>query len=416
MGASLRSDALTLITHNDTDGLESADINAKRVAGSHQYRCLSGCRFCIFGPVCNLWTCHAPESQTNMLAYTEGKKQLKTRLWDRTGNGGIAFTELGFGAAPLGNLYRALTEDDAQATLNRAWGAGVRYFDTSPQYGLGLSETRLNRFLRGKPRGDYVISTKVGRLLRATTPDKRIGFGKWFDVPSRTEIYDYSYDGVMRSLEFSLERLGIDNIDLLYVHDLDVWTHGSQAKMEAHRETFMAGGYKALVALRDEGVIKAFGPGLNEWEPCLWLLERGDFDIFLLAGRYTLLEQEALESFLPMATARGVGIVIGGPYNSGILATGPKPGAFYNYDPAPQAILDRVARIEVVCAKHSVRMVDAAFQFPLCHPAVVSVIPGGQGVAEMDANLVAATAMIPPALWADLKAEGLLHPDAPVNH
>ncbi len=341
--------------------------------------------------------------------------QLKTRHWDRQGNGGITFTELGFGAAPIGNLYRALSEEDAQTTLNRAWDAGVRYFDTSPQYGLGLSETRLNRFLRGKSRGDYVISTKVGRLLRATTPEKRIGFGKWFDVPSRTEVYDYSYDGVMRSLEFSLERLGIDYIDVLYVHDLDVWTHGSQAKMEAHRATFMAGGYKALVALRDEGVIKAFGPGLNEWQPCLWLLERGDFDIFLLAGRYTLLEQEALASFLPMATARGVGIVIGGPYNSGILATGPKPGAFYNYDPAPQPILDRVAQIEAVCLRHSVRMVDAAFQFPLCHPAVVSVIPGGQGVAEVDANMRAATAVIPAALWADLKTEGLLHADAPVG-
>lgn len=340
--------------------------------------------------------------------------QLKTRHWDRIGNGGLTFTELGFGAAPIGNLYRAVSEDDAQETLNRAWNAGVRYFDTSPQYGLGLSETRLNRFLREKSRGDYVISTKVGRLLRATTPDKRIGFGKWFDVPSRTEVYDYSYDGVMRSLEFSLERLGIDHIDLLYVHDLDVWTHGSQTKMEAHRATFMAGGYKALVALRDEGVIKAFGPGLNEWQPCQWMAERGDFDLFLLAGRYTLLEQEALQSFLPLATQRGIGIIIGGPYNSGILATGPKPGAFYNYDPAPQHILDQVAKIEAVCKSHNIRMVDAAFQFPLRHPAVVSVIPGGQTEAEVDANLAAANAVIPAELWANLRNEGLLRADAPV--
>lgn len=340
--------------------------------------------------------------------------QLKTRHWDRIGNGGLTFTELGFGAAPIGNLYRAVSEDDAQETLNRAWNAGVRYFDTSPQYGLGLSETRLNRFLREKSRGDYVISTKVGRLLRATTPDKRIGFGKWFDVPSRTEVYDYSYDGVMRSLEFSLERLGIDHIDLLYVHDLDVWTHGSQTKMEAHRATFMAGGYKALVALRDEGVIKAFGPGLNEWQPCQWMAERGDFDLFLLAGRYTLLEQEALQSFLPLATQRGIGIIIGGPYNSGILATGPKAGAFYNYDPAPQHILDRVAKIEAVCKSHNIRMVDAAFQFPLRHPAVVSVIPGGQTEAEVDANLAAANAVIPAELWANLRNEGLLRADAPV--
>jgi D-threo-aldose 1-dehydrogenase len=177
----------------------------------------------------------------------------------------------------------------------------------------------------------------------------------------------------------------------------------------------MAGGYKALLSLRDQGVIKAFGAGVNEWQACQWLTERGDFDLFLLAGRYTLLEQDALETFLPMAEARGIGIVIGGPYNSGILATGPKPGAFYNYDAAPQPILDHVARIEAVCKRHTTRMVDAAFQFPLRHPAVVSVIPGGQGVAEMEANAVAANAEIPPALWADLKAEGLMRQDAPVS-
>jgi len=177
----------------------------------------------------------------------------------------------------------------------------------------------------------------------------------------------------------------------------------------------MAGGYRALVSLREHGVIKAFGAGVNEWQACQWLTERGDFDLFLLAGRYTLLEQEALESFLPLAGQRGIGIVIGGPYNSGILATGPKPGAFYNYDPAPQAILDRVARIEAVCQRHGVRMVDAAFQFPLRHPAIVSVIPGGQGVAEMEANYVAAMAEIPRTLWAELKAEGLMRDDAPVG-
>jgi hypothetical protein len=176
----------------------------------------------------------------------------------------------------------------------------------------------------------------------------------------------------------------------------------------------MASGYRALVELRDQGVIKGFGAGINDWRPASGC-SSGDFDIFLLAGRYTLLEQEALESFLPLCTSAASGIVIGGPYNSGILATGPRPGAFYNYDPAPQAILDRVARIEAVCAAHGTRMVDAAFQFPLRHPAVVSVIPGGQSVAEVHGNLAAARATIPPALWADLKAEGLLRPDAPVG-
>jgi D-threo-aldose 1-dehydrogenase len=194
-----------------------------------------------------------------------------------------------------------------------------------------------------------------------------------------------------------------------------VFTHGSEAARDARLEELMAGGYKALLSLRDQGVIKAFGAGVNEWQSCQWLTERGDFDLFLLAGRYTLLEQEALETFLPLAEQRGIGIIIGGPYNSGILATGPRPGAFYNYDLAPGHILDKVARIEAVCKRHTVRMVDAAFQFPLRHPSVVSVIPGGQGVAEMDANAVAATAEMPPALWADLKAEGLMRQDAPVG-
>jgi D-threo-aldose 1-dehydrogenase len=219
----------------------------------------------------------------------------------------------------------------------------------------------------------------------------------------------------MRSLEFSRERLGVDRIDILYAHDLDLFNHGSQAVLDAKLAELMEGGYRALVELRDAGVIKAFGAGVNEWQSCQWMAERGDFDLFLLAGRYTLLEQEALQSFLPLCVERGIGIVVGGPYNSGVLATGPKPGAFYNYDPAPQEILDRVAKIEAACKRHDVRMVDAAFQFPLRHPAVVSVIPGGQGTAEMASNVLAAKAEIPQALWAELKAEGLMRADAPVE-
>ncbi len=339
---------------------------------------------------------------------------MRIRHWDRLGNGGLDFTELGFGAAPIGNLYRAISEAEAQAILTRAWDAGVRYFDTAPLYGLGLSETRLNHFLRGKPRDAYIISTKIGRHLRPCPPDQRDGIGKWFEVPARNEVYDYSYDGVMRSLEASLERLGLDRIDILYAHDLDVANHRSQSGLDAKLSEFMSSGYRALIDLRNQGVIKAFGAGVNEWQPCQWLLERGDFDLFLLAGRYTLLEQAPLASFLPLAQKRGVGIIIGGPYNSGILATGPKPGAFYNYDPAPEKILARVTALQTACQAHGVRLVDAAFQFPLRHPAVVSIIPGGQGVAEMDSNVKAAQTEIPPELWADLKAQGLLHPDAPV--
>jgi D-threo-aldose 1-dehydrogenase len=339
---------------------------------------------------------------------------LTTRHWDRHGTGGLTFTELGFGSAPIGNLFRAITDDDAHAVLQAAWDGGVRYFDTAPLYGLGLSETRLNRFLRGKPRAEYVLSSKIGRLFRATTPDKRDGFGKWFDVPSRNEVYDYGYDAVFRSVEFSLERLGIDRIDILYAHDLDLFNHGTADALDARLAEFMAGGYRALLQLRDEGVIAAFGAGVNEWEPCRWLMERGDFDIFLLAGEYSLLRTEALEGFMTPAAARGVGVVVGGPYNSGILATGPRPGAQYRYNDAPDWAMDRAGKLQAICTAHGVRLVDAAFQFCTRHPAVVSVIPGGQTQAEMASNLQAAAAAIPPALWDEMKAAGLIHPDAPV--
>lgn len=340
---------------------------------------------------------------------------LKTRHWDRLGNGGLTFTEIGMGTAPLGNLYRAISDDEAHAVLERAWEAGVRYYDTAPLYGYGLSEMRVNRFLRGKPRDEFVLSTKVGRLLHACAPEDRDGLGKWFEVPNRVEEYDYSYDGVMRSVEFSLERLGVDRIDVLFAHDIDVPNQGSRANVNAKVDELMAGGYHAMEKMRNEGVIKAFGAGVNEWEVCQTLTERGDFDIFLLAGRYTLLEQEAMDSFLPMAEARGIGIVTGGPYNSGILATGPVAGAYYNYDPAPEDVLKKVGQIQAVCEAHGVRLIDAAFQFPLLHPCTLTVIPGGQGVAEMESNLVASRAAIPEKVWSDLKAKGLMRTDAPVG-
>ena len=338
---------------------------------------------------------------------------LATRHWDRSGNGGLTFTELGFGTAPFGNLYRAISDADADAILEAAWEGGVRYYDTAPLYGLGLAETRLNRFLRTKPRNEYVLSTKVGRYLLPATDDTRDGIGKWFDVPARREVYDYSYDGVMRSLEASFERLGVDRIDILYVHDIDVPNQGSRANVDAKVAQLMAGGYHALERLRLDGTIKAFGVGVNEWQVCEQLLRAGDFDLFLLAGRYTLLEQDPLDSFLPLCVERGAGVVIGGPYNSGILATGPREGARYDYDLAPQDVLDRVGRIQAVCESHGVRLVDAAFRFPLLHPAAVASIPGGQGRAEMESNLDAARADVPDGLWSDLKAEGLMREDAP---
>ena len=339
---------------------------------------------------------------------------MKKRVFKAPSGQSITFTELGFGAAPLGNLYRPVSEDDAQKTLDTAWKCGIRYFDTAPLYGLGLSETRLNHFLRGKTRKDYVISTKAGRLLEVCPPEERTGIGKFFDTPSRKQRYDYTYDGVMRSLEFSLERLGIDSIDIVFAHDVDVFTHGSEAARDAHVKTLMNSGYKALLKLRDEKVIKAIGAGINEWQVGEMLTLAGDFDIFLLAGRYTLLEQEALNSFLPLCEQRGIGIVLGGPFNSGILAVGPKPGAMYNYQRAPKPILDRVREIEAVCKAHKVSLPQAALGFPLHHSCVVSVIPGGVTPKEVMLNVKTMDVKLPKALWKDLKARGLLHRDAPV--
>ena len=336
------------------------------------------------------------------------KRKLKTRSGVE-----LQFTELGFGAAPLGNLYRPLTERDARATLDAAWSAGCRYYDTAPLYGLGLSETRLNGFLRAKPRDSYLISTKIGRILELCAPEDRSRQGAFFETPSRRERFDYSYDGVMRSLEFSLERLGLDRVDIVYAHDVDVFTHGSKEASDQRIGELMEGGYKALIKLREAGAIKAIGAGVNEWEVAETLARAGDFDMFLLAGRYTLLEQQALESFLPYCVERNIGVAIGGPFNSGILATGPKRGAFYNYAPASAEVLDRVARIQAVCKAHGVRLAEAALRFPLSHPAIVSVIPGGQKPGEVRRNAEMIGAKIPPALWRDLKAAGLMRADAP---
>jgi D-threo-aldose 1-dehydrogenase len=336
----------------------------------------------------------------------------KRKLATRSG-ATLQFTELGFGAAPLGNLYRPMTEKEARATLDVAWAVGCRHYDTAPIYGLGLSETRLNGFLRAKPRDAFLISTKVGRLLHLCRPEERSFQGGFFETPSRRESFDYSYDGVMRSIEFSLERLGLDRIDIVYAHDVDVFTHGSREASDARVGEFMDGGYRALVKLRDGGAIQAIGAGVNEWEVAETLARAGDFDVFLLAGRYTLLEQEALQSFLPYCVDKKIGVVIGSPFNSGILATGPKRGAHYNYRPAPPAVLERVRRIETICKAYGVKIAEAALRFPLSHPAIVSAIPGGQKPGEVRRNAEMLDAQIPAAMWRTLKAEGLLRADAP---
>ncbi len=337
---------------------------------------------------------------------------LPLRPFRTRGGETLAFSAMGFGGAPLGNLYKPLPESEARATLDAAFDAGCRYFDTAPLYGLGLSETRLNPFLRAKRGQGLVLSSKIGRLLQRCPPQERDQQDYYIDTPSRRLLNDYSYDGVMRSVEASLERLGVDRINILYAHDIDAATHGEEAS-EAHIKAFLDGGCRALTELRDQGVIAAFGAGLNEWQMCERLARAGDFDMFLLAGRYTLLEQEALDSFLPLCLEKGIGIALGGPFNSGILATGPVPGAYYNYAPAPPDILARVARIEAVCKAHGVSLAEAALAFPFGHKAVVSVIPGARSPQEVARNRAMLGKTLPAGLWADLKTEKLLRPDAP---
>ncbi|MCI4666287.1 MAG: aldo/keto reductase [Neomegalonema sp.] len=340
-------------------------------------------------------------------------KATATARLNARASGLAPLTRMGFGAAPLGNLYRAVSEDDAQAALQAAYDAGLRFFDVAPQYGLGRAEERIGAALARWAREDLVLSTKVGRLLEDCAPEE-VTPEAFVDTPQKRIVYDYTYDGVMRSYEASKPRLGTERIDVLLVHDVDMFTHKSREVSDAKvRELFDGGGYRALVELRDAGAVAAIGAGVNEWQVCETLLGLGEFDTFLLAGRYTLLEQEALQSFLPLCEKRDVGVILGGPYNSGILATGAVPGAMYNYAPAPATVMDRVRRIEQICAAHQTPLIAAALQFPLGHPAVKTVIPGGVSQAEVAANVAVLEAEVPAALWSDLKSEGLIRADAP---
>ncbi len=322
-------------------------------------------------------------------------------------------TELGCGGAPLGNLFTEIPEDDAAGALETAWDLGMRWFDTAPLYGLGLSERRFGRCLAGKPRDAFVISTKVGRYIEPCAPEEA-ATDKFVVPKTHRFVFDYGYDGTMRSFEQSLDRLGLDRIDVLFCHDADVWTHGTHEAADAAIRSFMSGGYRAIHELRTQGVIKAIGAGLNNWEPCERMAREGDFDLFLLAGRYTLLEQDALETFLPLCEERGIGILLGGPFNSGILATGPVDGAIYNYGPAKPEILDRVRRIERVCQAHGVALPAAALRFPLGHPCVFSIIPGPRTPAETRQAVETLEVDIPARLWSDLRTERLIREDAPV--
>lgn len=338
----------------------------------------------------------------------------KLRLLNQRTSRPIPLTQMGFGGAPLGNLYKKVAESDAQAALSAAYDCGVRYFDTAPQYGLGRSETRFGAAIDRFGRENIQLSTKVGRLLLDCEPHE-VTPEAFVDVPQKRIVFDYTYDGVMRSYDESKKRLGVDDVDILLVHDLCAFSHGSQEISDAKvRELFDGGGYRALTELRASGEVAAIGAGVNEWQVCEKLLGLGDFDGFLLAGRYTLLEQEALDSFLPLCEKRDVGIILGGPYNSGILATGAVPGAKYNYDVAPDHIMERVAKIEAVCAAHETPLIAAALQFVLGHPCVKTVVPGAVSAAEVEANAALMDRQIPAGLWSDLRNEGLIRSDAPL--
>jgi D-threo-aldose 1-dehydrogenase len=327
------------------------------------------------------------------------------------GQTAVQVTPLGFGGAPLGNLYAAVTDVAAKRTVDAAWSSGCRYFDTAPSYGYGLSERRLGDRLRHRPRADYVLSTKVGRLLHRGRPAATVADMFASPMPFHA-VFDYSYDGVMRSIEHSYQRLGLERIDIAFIHDIGRVTHG-----ERHSEVMkgaMEGAYRALDTLRREGQIGAIGIGVNEFEVCAEALRHGDFDCFLLAGRYTLLEQTALDDFFPRCAAKGISVIIGGPFNSGILARGDVPDATYNYEAAPADVRARVGKLADVCARHRVSMPAAALQFVLAHPVVASVIPGARDAVEVKGHWKMLRHTIPPEFWSELREVGLLHPMAPV--
>ncbi|MBL8571833.1 MAG: aldo/keto reductase [Phreatobacter sp.] len=331
----------------------------------------------------------------------------------RIGRTKLEVTAFGFGAAPIGGFRATIPEDQASATVWAAHKAGTNFYDTSPFYGYGRSELRLGSVLRQLPRDSFVLSTKIGRWMRPMKPGEVIANLRPNGLPF-APTFDYSYDGVMRSLEHSLLRLGLARVDILFIHDVDFWSLNDRDLLEKHFKQAMDGGYRALDELRRAGTISAIGCGLNDAGMCARFARAGDFDCMLLAGRYTLLEQAALDEFMPLAEKKDISVVIGGPYNSGILTGNVKPGAKYDYADAPEAILERARRLEAVCRRHDVPLAAAAIQFPLAHPAVAAVIPGALNPQEIEQNVAHLRRAIPAALWQELRHEKLIDPAAPV--
>ncbi|RJL25215.1 aldo/keto reductase [Bailinhaonella thermotolerans] len=311
----------------------------------------------------------------------------------RLGSTDVEVSTLSFGAAPLGNLFAPMSDDQAGASVRRALAGGVRYFDTAPHYGAGLSERRLGAALRAADRGSYTLSTKVGRLLRPLAPGEENDAPMFRDSPPYKRVWDFGRAGVRASIEESLERLGLDRVDVVYLHDPDV---------AGAEEAVYESAYPALAELREQGVVGAIGAGTNETELLTRFVRRLDLDVVLCAGRYSLLDRRAAEELLPACSERGTSVVIGGVYNSGLLAD-PRPGATYDYLPAPEPLVERALRMKALCETYGVPLRAAAIAFPLRHPAVASVLVGCRSEAEVADNLAMFAAEVPDALWAELE-------------
>jgi D-threo-aldose 1-dehydrogenase len=329
----------------------------------------------------------------------------------QVGSTGLSLPRFGLGTAHLGGMYGRVDEPSSQATLQAAWDAGVRFFDTAPWYGRGLSEHRLGAFLLNQPRDEFLVTTKVGRVLHRPKDPRSFDRSPWGGGLNFEVAFDYSHGGVMRAYEQSLQRLGLDTVDALLIHDLDAEGHGE--RFTEHTRDLVGSGIKALEELKRAGDIKAIGMGINLATSLDNVATLVDLDFVLVAMPYTLIDQAVLRTGLARCLARRVSVIIGAPFASGILATGSRPGARYFYRPAPEEIQAKVRRIEAVCEHHGVRLPAAALQFPLAHPAVVAIIPGAARPSEVTANIASLLTPIPAAFWAELKAVGLIDAEAP---
>lgn len=329
----------------------------------------------------------------------------------KLGRSSLYVSELGFGGASIGNLYGACTNLEAETVVSKSWDLGIRYFDTSPSYGNGLSERRLGLALQQYPREDYIVSTKVGDFLYADANSLPPATIFVHQAPFYLR-YDYSYDGIKRVFEDSLQRLGLNYIDILLVHDLDPIIH-DQKTFAQHFRHYVEGGYKALDELRAQGMIKAIGFGVKKWEVCAEALKYGDYECFMLERNYTLLEQPAFANFLPLCLKKNIAILLAGPFASGILGSGPVKGAYFHHKKADQETLDRVKQIQQICQEYAVPIQAAAIQFPLRHPAIASVVIGTRSAERMQENIDFLHYKIPEQLWEALKQEGIIPQAAP---